>query len=111
MNTGLVPLYVRIGCERDSSIMRRNRFLRTFGVMLLLFILATAMYAFTAENTVNESKAGIGDGEISGFTVSDVSYTLDETDPSDITGVSFNLDVAAGSAYARINDGAWATCT
>jgi len=91
--------------------MRRNRFIRTIGVMLLLFVLATAMYAFTALNTVEGSKAGIGDGAITGYTVSNISYDLDADDPSQIEGVSFTLNAPAGSAYARITFGEWEQCT
>ena len=90
--------------------MRRNRTIRTIGIFLLLFVLTTAMYAFTATNTVDSSRAGIGDGEIDGYDVTNVSWTLDADDPSQITGVSFDLNESAGSAYARVDDGAWATC-
>jgi len=91
--------------------MRRNRTIRTIGIFMLLFVLTTAMYAFTASNTVDDSRAGIGDGAIDGYDVTNISWTLDATDPSLITGVSFDLDAAAGSAYARVDTGAWAACT
>jgi hypothetical protein len=91
--------------------MRRNRTIRTIGVFLLLFVLTTAMYAFTATNTVDSSRAGLGDGDIDGYDVTNISWTLDSDDPSQITGVSFDLDAEAGSAYARVDDGAWAACT
>ena len=84
--------------------------IRTIGIFLLLFVLTTAMYAFTASNTVDDSRAGIGDGEIDGYVVTKVSWTLDAIDPSQITGVSFDLDFAAASAYARVDTGAWAAC-
>ena len=90
--------------------MRRNRMIRTIGIFMLLFVLTTAMYAFTATNTVDSSRAGIGDGEIDGYAVTNVSWTLDASDPSNITGVAFDLDAAAGSAFARVDAGAWATC-
>jgi hypothetical protein len=90
--------------------MRRNRMIRTIGIFLLLFVLTTAMYAFTATNTVDSSRAGIGDGDIDGYDVTNVSWTLDSDDPSQITGVAFDLNESAGSAYARVDAGTWATC-
>jgi hypothetical protein len=91
--------------------MRRNRTLRTIGIFLLLFVVTTAMYAFTAENTVDDSLAGIGEGGISGYVVTDISWTLDPGDPSQITGVEFTLDADASSAFARVDEGTWAECT
>lgn len=96
--------------------MRRNRSIRVFGTMLLLFVLATATYAFTANNTFSgDNQAGQGVGVISGYEASNISYTLDSGDPSSIASVTFTLDGAATDVRARINttaaDGAWATCT
>ena len=51
-------------------------------------------YAFTASNTVPDSKAGDGSGAISGYTVSNVDYTLNATDPTTIDTVEFTLDSA-----------------
>lgn len=87
--------------------------MRTIGVMVLLFILTTAMYAFTAQNTFSgesAGNAGIGDGEVGGYEVSDVSYTFAE-DASTIASVEFNLDAEANSVQARANaEGDWVVC-
>ena len=77
--------------------MRRNRILRTFGVMILLFVMATAMYAFTASNTVPDSNAGFGSGDIAGYTVSDITYDIDG---NEITAVYFTLTPDASGAFA-----------
>jgi hypothetical protein len=91
--------------------MQRNRFLRTIGVMILLFVLTTAMYAFTAANTVPDSNAGIGDGDVDGYEVSGISYTF-ASDPSTIASVEFTLDKEAGTVMARGNaDGSWVACS
>jgi len=72
---------------------------RVLFVTLLLFVLAGATYAFAATNTVLETFAGDGEGEISGYVVSSVTYT---TNGSYITGVSFSLDGAAKTVQAAI---------
>jgi hypothetical protein len=93
--------------------MQRHRFLRTISVMVLLFVVATAMYAFTAENTFaddNAGNAGIGAGDVSGYEISNIAYTFD-ADPATIASVAFDLDAAAGSVMARGDNGDWVTCT
>lgn len=83
--------------------------------MLLLFILATATYAFTAGNTVPATKAGQGVNTISGYAVTNVDYALDTNDASNVSGVTFDLDAAADTVQARVNtnatDGAWMACS
>ena len=60
-------------------------------------LLATS--ALTATNTVPDSQAGDGAGNITGYTVSAVSYDLNATNPQNVDQVSFTLDStpAAGS--------------
>lgn len=72
---------------------------RVLLVTLLLFVLAGSTYAFAATNTVLETFAGDGEGQISGYTVSAVTYT---TTGSYITGVSFSLDGTAKTVQAAI---------
>ena len=81
------------GYEREYSIMRRNRSIRVFGTMLLLFVLATATYAFTAANTVPDSNAGFGSGDITGYEVTDIAYTISG---NELTGIAFNLTPDTG---------------
>ncbi len=70
-------------------------------------------FAYTASNTVPETKAGNGAGTISGYAVSNVSYTLSTTDPSKIDKVGFVLDAAAGSVQAKVDSTAttYTSCT
>ena len=63
--------------------------------------LALATYAFTASNVVPGSKAGKGEGTISGSTVSAVAYTL-ASNPANIDSVAFTLNSAATSAKAKL---------
>lgn len=66
--------------------------------------LALATYAFTASNIVPGTKAGQGEGTISGYTVSDVAYTL-ATNPTNIDSVAFTLSAAAATVKAKLVQG------
>jgi hypothetical protein len=52
---------------------------------------AGGAYAFTAANTVPTSNAGSGSGTVSGYTVTNVHYTLDSTTPNNIDSLTFNV--------------------
>jgi hypothetical protein len=87
--------------------------------IILLFIIAlfivTATNAFAAANTVPESKAGDGSGDVSGFTVSAVHYGLG-ANPTEIDSVTFTLDsepVSGSTIKIRLvsSGSTWYTCT
>jgi len=86
---------------------------RTIGLVLLSLILAAAVYGFAAANTVPDTYAGDGSGNILGYTVSSIAYTLtSDGDPSDIDQVAFTLSAAAGQAYVSFDGGvSWSSCT
>ena len=72
----------------------------------------TATYGFTAANTVPGSKAGDGEGAVTGYTISNIDYTLDAADPGLLDKVAFSLDSDPGSGEVRANvDNIWASCT
>ena len=75
---------------------------RTILVVALAAALALATFAFTASNTVPGSKAGKGEGAISGYAVSSVAYTLSSTNPANIDSVAFTLDSAATTVKAKL---------
>lgn len=65
-------------------------------------------YAFTASNTVSSAPAGMGEsGTVSGYTASNVVWTPDSTNPSNIQKVAFTLStVTANTAvYAGADNG------
>ena len=68
-------------------------------VLALALIAAVAIYGLAASNTVPDSGAGDGTGTISGYTISNVAYTLNATTPSDIDKVTFTV-TPGGSAGA-----------
>jgi len=79
---------------------RRRR--RTAVIIAAAAALAFAAYAFTAANVVPDTKAGDGDGAITGYTVSNIAYQLDAANAENIESVSFDLDAAAGTVKARV---------
>ncbi len=64
--------------------------------------LAFATYAFTAANVVPGSKAGKGEGAISGYTVSGIAYTLSAANPANVDSVAFTLNAAAATVKAKL---------
>ena len=75
---------------------------RVLLVTLLLFVLAGSTYAFAATNTVPPTFAGDGEGGISGYTVSNITYSTSE---GNLTGVSFDLNSTASVVQASVLDG------
>ncbi len=94
---------------------RRTSLIRLLAVIVLLLMLGTATYAFAAANTVPASLAGDGSGAITGFTISNIHYTLDGANPGgDITNVTFTVSPAVpagGAVYAQFNVGAAVLCS
>ncbi|MDW8008479.1 MAG: hypothetical protein RMK67_02810 [Chloroflexota bacterium] len=76
-------------------------------------IAALAIVAFAATNTVPATRAGNGAGNISGYTVSNVTYNLDSTNPENLASVEFDLDAAAKTVKVRLQStgGNWYNCT
>ena len=75
---------------------------RTVLVVAFAAALALATFAFTASNTVPASKAGKGEGAISGYAVSSVAYTLSSSSPANIDSVAFTLNAAATTVKAKV---------
>ena len=74
--------------------------------------LALTTFALTAANVVPGTKAGKGEGAISGYTVSAVAYTL-AANPANIDRVAFTLDSAATTVKAKVvaASGGYTDCT
>jgi hypothetical protein len=81
---------------------RSRRRLRIVAITAAASMLAFAAYAFTATNTVPASKAGDGNGAISGYSVSAIKYELDASNPANIDKVTFTLDAAATTVKAKV---------
>lgn len=80
-----------------------KRSIKVFAIAIVAFVFATITYAFAASNTVaNPGKAGDGSGTITGYAVTNVTYTLDSGDPVNVTAVEFDLDAAALTVKVRL---------
>lgn len=82
-----------------------------FAVVAILAI-AAASYAFAAANTVPDTLAGDGTGDVSGYTVTGIVYNLNTTDPSTLDSVSFDVGAAAAQVQVQlVASGSWYDCT
>ena len=91
-----------------KKLVRSPRFLIVLVVVALAMIGA---YAFTATNTVPATQAGAGSGAISGYTISNVAYTLN-ANPTNIDAVTFDISPAsAGTVKIQlVSGGTWYDC-
>ena len=78
---------------------------RLLALSILILVLGAATYGFAAANTVDTSQAGEGSGGISGYSVTNIEYTLDASDPTAFTMVEFDLDATAGEVHVGLGDG------
>ncbi len=92
---------------------RLGRGARVFGIGIAAVAMASGAYAYTATNTVEESRAGDGEEVISGYDVTGIEYDLDSTDPATFELVRFTLDEPARSVRAKVESGStsYSTCT
>lgn len=82
-------------------VITRQKSVRRLAVLGLFAILAVAAYGFAASNTVPDSYAGDGEGNIEGFVISNIDYELTTANPPSIDTVEFTL------APAPVDGGAW----
>lgn len=83
--------------------------------LLFALILAALTFAYAAANTVPASSAGDGQAAISGYTVTNVHYVLNATNPAVIDAVQFSLSGAAAPATVQVKlvstGGSWYGCS
>jgi hypothetical protein len=91
---------------------------KSLGMILLILVLAAAIYAFAAANTfADDTYAGAGSTTISGYTIRNIHYTLDTaSDPRDITQVQFDIDENGSdppsTVYITLDGGTtWQQCS
>ncbi len=79
-------------------IQARNR--RKVSVLLaggIALAIGGGAYAFTASNTVPASTVGAGAGAVTGYTVTNLHYALDATNPGNINSLTFTISPAVPS--------------
>jgi FlaG/FlaF family flagellin (archaellin) len=79
-----------------------SRFVKIFVIVLIAFVFATVATAFAASNTVPSSAAGEGAGAVSGYTVTNVQYQLNASNPANIDSVTFTLNAAATTVRIKL---------
>lgn len=75
----------------------------------LLGIVAVLTTGYAGANSVPASKAGDGSAGISGYTVTNIHYTLDSGVPTTVTGLTFTLTpplASGGAARVSVDNGA-----
>jgi hypothetical protein len=80
----------------------RSGRLRVAGALVLGLLVATAVNALVASNTVPGTAAGSGAGAISGYNVTAVKYNLDASNPAEIDSVQFTLDASATTVRIKL---------
>jgi hypothetical protein len=94
--------------------------LRNFKVLMLVLavlVIAGSAYAFAATNTVPDSAAGYKANVVPGYTVTDIVYDLDATDPTLVDAITFAVAPSSGTVVAAIvklqtaTAGTWTDCT
>ena len=91
---------------------------RKLAGLALLGIVSMSAYGYAASNTVPTSLAGDGAGNVSGFTISNIHYNLNSSNPQNLTSVTFTVAPAVpagGGVRASLDNGvSWlaaAACT
>jgi hypothetical protein len=93
---------------RFRPFRRRRRFLP----LAVATILAFAVYGFTASNTVPATNAGAGGQAISGYSIANVAYNLNSTNPQNLDSVTFTISPSSATVVkASVNGTSWYGCT
>lgn len=87
--------------------------LKVLFVLFTIIAVSATAYAFAASNTVPATKAGDGTGAVSGYTVTNVAYTLNSSNPSTLDSVAFDVGAAATVVKVQLvaTTGSWYSCT
>ena len=83
-------------------------------VLASVVVVGGASYAFLAavSGLPTGTHAGAATVSVSGYTVSNLSYTYDSVNPDNITNVEFTLDNAAAVVHLQLaGGGSWYACT
>jgi hypothetical protein len=79
--------------------MLRLRSSKFFIVVIIMLVLTTSAYAFAATNTASANHP------ISSYAVSNIVYTFDTSNPSNLATVAFDLDNPAATVKVSLTPG------
>lgn len=86
-------------------------------IVLVVLVIAGSAYAFAAANTVPDSNAGYAASVVSGYTVDSIVYDLDDTNPTLVAEITFDINPDNSGTKALFvqvqtgTGGTWTTCT
>jgi hypothetical protein len=95
--------------------MARN--LKVMLIVLAVVIIAGGAYAFAAANSVPDTAAGYKANVVSGYTVTNIVYDLNASNPTLVDEITFDVGPTSGIVEALTvkvqtdNSGDWTTCT
>jgi hypothetical protein len=82
---------------KEHQMMKHGMKTRLVVVALAALVVAGGAYAFTAANTVPNSTVGAGSGTVSGYTVTNLHYGLNATNPVNVDTLTFSVSPAIPS--------------
>jgi hypothetical protein len=86
-------------------------------IVIAALVVAGGTYAFAAANVVPDSAAGYAGSTVSGYTVTNIVYNLNATDPTLVDAITFDIAPTSGSVVAALvkvqtaSAGTWTTCS
>ena len=119
---GVFERYEKLGCQLNIekeyvlALSGSFRFRILTAVILTLFLILTA-YGFTKANVIQDGDPADELGDISGYTIANIDYTLSSSDSTKVKNITLSVDPSDGideSVEARItvdNGATWITCT
>lgn len=90
---------------------------KTLLIVLAVLVVAAGVYAFAAQNTIADSAAGYKASTVPGYTVTNIVYDLDATDPTIVDAITFDIAPSSGSVVAATvkiqtaTGGSWTDCS
>ena len=101
---------------------RSKRTIKMVAILVMALVLASITYAFAAANTMPATVyAGDGETTVAGYTISNVTFVHDASNPSQLTGVSFavapavpvtvKIQLEVGGSWLDCSEAATTTCT
>ena len=85
-------------------VIRNMKSGRRLAVLALFAILAMSAFGFAAVNTVEDSNAGDGSGDIGAFAVDNISYDLSDTNYGMVESVTFRVLPSADEVDVHFGD-------
>jgi len=84
---------------------------RRLAAVAVFAIVAMSAFGFAATNNFSgQNRAGNGTDGISGYNISNISYSLQGTNPQYLDEVSFTLNQPASEVQVRFDGGTWIDC-